>query len=1140
MNQRTPSGAGRIDQRAREAARAAARDEGLTLGDYLRRLLTEEKTVDAPEPTEAPDSGAAAASALDRLTRRIETAEARSTLAITGIDQSILGLVARLENTEQGQDALNAHVDGVIEDVLSTHEALKDKVRRLEEDESNARNLEALKSLEQALGKLASHVYEENALAQDEAIAIKARIETGLDDLSGKVEGMEAKVETTLSDAAKRVEQAVEKAELRAEGAARHLAERMGVLENDVAGRLDAVDTFETRVGTVESDVSDALASMEGTLLRMQERLHRAENTTDAALKGLETTFDSLDKRIETVARHASPEAADELRRQFEQRFAGLADDLRHSIDAARKQLADEIESASQAANPALVEKFEVSLAEMGRRLSQTEERQARAIETVGEQMNRISRGFDQRLVSMESRNDTSAAEAVREEVARLSETVDHRLDEIESREANAIQKVGEEMGRLADQLDERVVESERRSAAAIEQVGEQVAGVATRLQNRQDAALKSISEKLDTVAGRQDARLSEALSNVSERLETIQAQTTISVSPVQKAITSLAQRIEALEDFTSPPYADVPADAPLPHRNAAELSAPKPASMTPPPTEPAPIEEEPSGDEEFQVGLDGWGDIVRAAQEIDTSPGGFTDDDPTEGLQPLETTPTDETPTDPADPLAALESWDQIAAEDAAELFEEVDLADVETAEAAPLEPHGDDDASTDAPSLENDGAPNAADEDDSATIDYLTRARRAAQAAALAAGTNSKDGKKTASAARSTGERGRSRAPMIAAVAAIGVVSASAAGYLHLRGKQPGAPVVSTEPPELASVDSERETAPVLAGVATRDLAESVSTDPADTIAEEDASPALRAQSSTDDAAEFPTDLQPRLDAVAPETPIPPLVTLEQAAERGNPIAQFELGEARLAAEDYAVAANLIRAAAEAGLPAAQYRMAKLHEKGLGVARDLTEARRWTEQAARGGNSKAMHDLAVYFAEGEGGPQSYAGAVEWFRKAAEFGVVDSQYNLGVLYEQGLGISPSLTEALFWFEAAAAAGDPGAPIKIEDLRERVSFEAAQQTSRRAETWEPAALDAGANGDFGPQPWQQPPVQQVEAVQETLNALGYNAGTADGALGAKTRSAIRAFERDLLLEETGEISQPLIDNLNVRAGFADN
>ena len=230
--------------------------------------------------------------------------------------------------------------------------------------------------------------------------------------------------------------------------------------------------------------------------------------------------------------------------------------------------------------------------------------------------------------------------------------------------------------------------------------------------------------------------------------------------------------------------------------------------------------------------------------------------------------------------------------------------------------------------------------------------------------------------------------------------------------------------------------------------------------------------------------------------------------------------------------VGADFIALAAQHGLPAAQYRLAKLHERGTGVPRDMTEARTWTQRAANGGNVNAMHDLAVFFADGEGGPQSYAASAEWFRKAADFGVVDSQYNLALLYENGLGISPSQTEALYWYEVAAANGDTGAPGNIETLRNALPLESAQQAQRRASTWTAAAADPAANGEFGLQTWDQSKRAQIRAIQTVLNGLGYAAGPADGVAGAGTRTAIRAFQADNGLATSGTVDTALINTLN--------
>ena len=45
----------------------------------------------------------------------------------------------------------------------------------------------------------------------------------------------------------------------------------------------------------------------------------------------------------------------------------------------------------------------------------------------------------------------------------------------------------------------------------------------------------------------------------------------------------------------------------------------------------------------------------------------------------------------------------------------------------------------------------------------------------------------------------------------------------------------------------------------------------------------------------------------------------------------------------------------------------------------------------------------------------------------------------------------------------------------------------------------------------------------LEEVQSQLNALGYSCGDVDGDMGPRTRSAIRAFQKENYLPVTGEV-----------------
>jgi len=272
-----------------------------------------------------------------------------------------------------------------------------------------------------------------------------------------------------------------------------------------------------------------------------------------------------------------------------------------------------------------------------------------------------------------------------------------------------------------------------------------------------------------------------------------------------------------------------------------------------------------------------------------------------------------------------------------------------------------------------------------------------------------------------------------------------------------------------------------------------------------------------------------------------------LAAAAASGHPVAQLQLGLSKIEAGDLDGGVKLVRASANQDQPAALYRLAKLYETGQGVGQDAETARELTERAARGGNRIAMHDLALYFAEGRGGVEiDMPNAAKWFEKAAERGVVDSQFNLGVLFESGQGLPLDEEAALVWYSIAGAQGDQMAAGRVNILRKTLGEEQLSRADKRIAGFNPARIDEPANGIFTNLPWMDKAGAKLaqgsgatEAVRQTqalLGDLGYEVGAADGAIGPKTRNAIKSFERVNGLPETGQVNAELIERLETAAG----
>ncbi len=281
-----------------------------------------------------------------------------------------------------------------------------------------------------------------------------------------------------------------------------------------------------------------------------------------------------------------------------------------------------------------------------------------------------------------------------------------------------------------------------------------------------------------------------------------------------------------------------------------------------------------------------------------------------------------------------------------------------------------------------------------------------------------------------------------------------------------------------------------------------------------------------------------------------------LREAALAGDPGAQFEIAsrytDGRGIAQDYAKAAQWYRLAAAQGLAPAQYRLGSLYEKGHGVTRDLSLARTWYQRAAEQGNRTAMHNLAVLHAEGVDGKPDYGQAALWFRQAAEYGLRDSQYNLAILHARGLGTEQNYSESYRWFSIAADQGDGEALAKRDELAARLDEQSIAAARLAIQSWQPKEPVTDANtvaepqggwDDQGPvaqaQPQSQPlfeGTEMIREVQSILTRLGFAPGPVDGQIGSRTRDAVTAFQRELGIPETGEITPDLMEELSRFSG----
>lgn len=487
-----------IDPKAREIAKDLARRSGMTLGEWLNRMIVEgepvggadyapDRALDAPDeprvleisrpqagprfeiPGHPADEVGRVAEAMERLSQRIEAAEQRSTLAITGIDQSVRGALARLETSEREQVSVAARFEGAVDEIRTDSARVADRLRRLEQEAAGPRSAEALRSLEGMLGKVAGQMYDG-----------------------------EARTRETLA-------------------------------------------TVEARVADLEK--SDPSGLVEAVAARVAERLESAEARTTDALRELGASFVALDRRLKAV--ETSGGGAD--------RLEALAADLTRRMEATRAELAEKLASSAEAR----FDRMDSRLSEMTQHVAAAETRSAQAIERVGREMVSMADNLSRKVQTVENRG-ADALEQVGGEVARIAAVVEQKLGRADTAQAQALEKLGVEIARITERLAERIANSERRGALAIDEVGEQVARVTERISQRQERTATDLAERIRQSEERTARLLDEAREKIDASLNGSHRRLAEQMAPAAAPVAAAPRKPDPVrETFTDPFAAD-------------------------------------------------------------------------------------------------------------------------------------------------------------------------------------------------------------------------------------------------------------------------------------------------------------------------------------------------------------------------------------------------------------------------------------------------------------------------------------------------------------------------------------------------------------------------------------------------------
>ncbi|MFP4519805.1 MAG: peptidoglycan-binding protein, partial [Oceanicaulis sp.] len=511
-----------IDPRARAIAKTAARKEGLTLGEWLNRVILDDGEMAPSGEWETQldsfpgfgsggggDEDDALRAMVARLTDRLEAAEHRSTLALTGVDQSVLALSRRLDALEEAAEDGGEASDAALSRLRGQHEELLDRIRKLErQNPAGGADLQAMKAIEGTVGKLAGRLYE-----------TERDVRAELDNLAHKDARRDSQAERALKSLTERVEEAERRA------------------------RQDGED-LRTRAEAQDKRLGEALSSLQDAARALQSRIIGAERETHRAAQALTESQERLDERLRQLeARTGDAMGADE----FERRFDALGRELADLIRETRADCARQVAALSGKGDDA--PRLERALAAAEQRLSQAEARQTTALTRIAEEVGRLSRAVDERIAEAERRLETKFSETETRRHRRDDRAdMEARLDRVRQENASAVRKIGEQVAKLGENLSDRVSQAERRSAQAVEAAGERMAEVVEKLETRRGASEADLEDRIRASEERTAQRIEDAMKGVHDRLDQARSDTSDALSPVQRAMSALADRLEAIE----------------------------------------------------------------------------------------------------------------------------------------------------------------------------------------------------------------------------------------------------------------------------------------------------------------------------------------------------------------------------------------------------------------------------------------------------------------------------------------------------------------------------------------------------------------------------------------------------------------
>ncbi len=430
-----------IDPKARAAAKQAAQRNGMTLGEWLSNKMLEpesqshtrgepgmtrneyaavpraggQETVSAPVRGDHRQPGDDwVFSEIEGLARRLEATEQRSTLAITGIDQSVLGMLSRVEQIEKVQTDVNGRLAQSLE-TLDVRLAQMDQSM----DEHAVRYTRQLDDAGRRIDTIGEQSDTNNSAVRHEVGKDVELINNRSDEISQRL----AQAEKQTDNAIRTLEASFVNLDQRLRGTENSidqnsdsgLAEKFDRQFSQISNELVKV-VAETRgqlAAQIETHAANPkLAQMEDGLAHVRSKFASTENRHANTLEQIAVAVSKLGNAVENRLR--------ESEQRTDTRLDGLRQDQAVALDKVGQSMAEVVERLEARFDQA--EESKTAENDLESRLRESEHRTGQLVE---EALQRVHQRLD------ETQGEETSSDSP---VQRALENLAERLTTIEDR----------------------------------------------------------------------------------------------------------------------------------------------------------------------------------------------------------------------------------------------------------------------------------------------------------------------------------------------------------------------------------------------------------------------------------------------------------------------------------------------------------------------------------------------------------------------------------------------------------------------------------------------------------------------------------------------------------------------------------